>query len=91
MPEGGVLLAWQAANTSLWIRPNTDAEIIVTKLVGSGQDIDTIDDLGTRALLITDTHILQTPQRRLAAQSALLWYDDAYEYRLEAVLARGIA
>ncbi len=84
LPEGGVLLAWQTDDTSLWIRPNDDAEIIFTKLVGSGEDIEFVDDLGTQALLIDDSHIFQTPQRRLAARSVLLWYDDAFEYRLEA-------
>lgn len=87
MPEGGVLLAWRSDAASLWVRSNTDTEIIFAKLVGSGQDIETVDDLGTQALLITDTHILQTPQRRLSAKAVLLWQDDTYEYRLEADLA----
>lgn len=84
MPEGGVLLAWQEDTATLWIRPTTDADVILRKLLGSGESVETVDDLGTEALLITDAHLLQTPRRRLAAQQVLLWYDDDREYRLEA-------
>lgn len=86
MPEGGVLLAWKERDASLWIRADTHTEILFDKLVGSGQDIKAVDDLGQRALLVTNTHILQTPQRRLAARTVVLWNDGTHEYRLEAAL-----
>jgi hypothetical protein len=86
MPEGGVLLAWDEHAASLWIRADTDADIVFDKLVGSGQDIDAVDDLGRQALLVTKAHILETPQRRIAAEAVVLWVDGTHEYRLEADL-----
>ena len=86
MPEGGVLLAWQHDTATLWIRAATDTDIIVRKLLSSGESVESVDDLGTEALIITDVHLFQTPQRRLAARRVLLWYDDDREYRFEADL-----
>jgi len=89
MPEGGVLLAWSAVEATLWIRPrSTDSEALLTKIVSSGQKIELVDGLGTDALYIDGTHILQTPHRRSSAGSVLLWIDDDHEYRLEANMAR---
>lgn len=87
MPEGGVLLAWRDGTATLWVRAAADPAIIFRKLIGSSERIETVDDLGLEALIITGEHLLVTPQRRLAAQQVLLWYDDTHEYRLEADLA----
>lgn len=91
MPEGGVLLAWRDDTVTLWVRattePTTGPGIVLRKLIGAGADVESVDGLGTEALIITDAHLLQTPQRRLAAQRVLLWYDDDHEYRFEADLA----
>lgn len=87
MPEGGVLLAWRDDTATLWVRDATETEIIVRKLVGSGEDVESVDGVGTEALLITDVHLLETPRRRVAAQRVLLWYDADHEYRLEADMA----
>lgn len=88
MPEGGVLLGWEDGAATLWVRAATDTDVIIRKLVGSDEAVETVDGLGTEALILTGAHILQTPQRRLAADSVLLWHDDGREYRLEADLDR---
>lgn len=88
MPEGGVLLAWKDDTATLWIRAATDAEIVARKLIGSGENVESVDGLGAAALVITGDHLLQTPQRQLAAQQVLLWYDDNLEYRFEADIAQ---
>lgn len=84
MPEGGVLLAWRGDTATLWIRAATDTEIIFRKLLSTGESIETVNGLGTEALIITDPHLLQTPQRRLSARNVLLWHDNEREYRFEA-------
>lgn len=89
MPEGGVLLGWREDAVTLWIRTAIDTEAIFRKLVSSDEDVETVEGLGTEALIITDAHFLQTPQRLLAANTVLLWFDDEREYRLEADLTRG--
>ena len=42
--------------------------------------------LGDEAVLITGDHVLQTPQRQIAAGTVLLWISDDIEYRLESTL-----
>jgi hypothetical protein len=86
MPEGGVLLVWDAGQATLWVRNTGDSEMIVSKLIGSTEDVEPVDDLGAKALIIDGSHIVQTPGRRLAAGTVLLWYEDGREFRLEADL-----
>jgi hypothetical protein len=86
-PEGGVLLSWSAGDTTLWahtasVRP-TD---LLRKMLDLGDRVEPVAGLGDNALLISGEHILETPRRRLAAGSVLIWIDDGIEYRLESNL-----
>ena len=89
MPEGGVLLAWNEAAATLWVRPMADGDVLVRKLLIAESRVEPVDDLGREAVIIDDSHVLETPNRRLAAGTVLLWYDDRWEYRLEAELPHG--
>lgn len=83
-----MLLAWDGDAATLWVHNTADSEVIFRKLVSPGEDIEVVDGVGTAALIVTDIHIVQTPQRRLAARSVLLWYVDDRRYRLEADMTR---
>jgi hypothetical protein len=83
--EGGALLGWNRAATTLWIRPFTDEpDAYFDKLLDLNDTVAAVPDLGTAAVAITGDHVLTTPHRRLAADSVVLWIDDGLEYRLEA-------
>jgi len=84
-PEGGVLLAWRAGATTLWVRPGDDDIVVVKKLIGS-HGAKPIDDLGDYAVSIDGDHVLETPARRVAAGRVLWWLDDAQQWRLESEL-----
>jgi hypothetical protein len=83
MPEGGVLVVWPDA-TTLWLHDaDIEAGMLFDKLVQSGQSVQSVDDLGDQALVITGDHFLRTPHRTIAATTAVLWQSDDREYRLE--------
>ncbi len=88
-PEGGVILSWPEGSTTLWIRdPDFEPTIFVKKLVDAGEPAESIQGVGDEALLVEGSHILETPHRRLAANTVLLWVDGDKEYRLESDLDR---
>jgi hypothetical protein len=88
-PEGGVILAWPEGSTTLWIRdPDFEPAMFVKKLVDAGEPAESIAGVGDEALIVEGTHILETPHRRLAAGTVLLWVDGDNEYRLESDLDR---
>jgi hypothetical protein len=88
-PEGGVILFWPEGSTTLWIRdPDFEPEMFVKKLVDAGEPAESIAGVGDEALIVEGTHILETPHRRLAAGTVLLWVDGDKEYRLESDLER---
>lgn len=86
--EGGVVLAWEPGATSLWIRSDEPIRPDRAKRGVDAGAIEWIDDLGDGAVLVAGDHVLETPVRRVAASSALLWTDDGVEYRLESDLDR---
>jgi hypothetical protein len=86
-PEGGVLLVWARGSTTLWAHHgDIGAGVLYRKLVSAGEQVRPVEDLGDSALLITGSHFLVTPARRLAAGSVLLWSAGGLEYRLESDL-----
>ena len=88
-PEGGVILSWPEGSTTLWIRdPDFEPAMFVKKLVDAGEPAESIAGVGDEALIVEGTHILETPHRRLAAGTVLLWVDGDKEYRLESDLDR---
>ena len=88
-PEGGVLMGWTEGNTTLWVHPiDIDPELFLQKLVAVGENVEPVEGVGDAALYVEGTHILETPGRRLAARSVLLWVQDGVEYRLESDLSR---
>ena len=88
-PEGGVLMGWTEGNTTLWVHPiDIDPDLFLQKLVAVGENVEPVEGVGEAALYVEGTHILETPGRRLAARSVLLWVQDGVEYRLESDLSR---
>ena len=88
-PEGGVILVWPEGATTLWIRdPDFEPAMFVKKLVDAGEPAESIAGVGDEALIVEGTHVLETPHRRLAADTVLLWVDGDKEYRLESDLDR---
>jgi hypothetical protein len=86
-PEGGVLLAWDHGETTLWARAtDDDPHVLVEKLLDEYDTVESVDSLGEAAALIEAEHVLRTPHRRLAADTVVLWLDDGLEYRLESSL-----
>jgi hypothetical protein len=82
-PEGGALLAWQDG-TTLWLLPSDDvAGPLLDKLVGEGVSVTRLPDLGDGGAVVTGDHVLQTPHRRVAADTVVLWIDDGLQLRLE--------
>lgn len=85
-PEGGILLAWDGDDTTLWIRaPDevADAETAVIKRLDAEDRAERIAGVGDAALLIDGEHVLTTPARRVAADRVLWWVVDDVEHRLE--------
>jgi hypothetical protein len=88
-PEGGVLLAWRREGTSLWIRPTADPPgVMLQKLLDEHDTVERVTGLGDAAVSVGGPHVLATPHRRIAAESAVLWIDDGVEYRLESTARR---
>jgi hypothetical protein len=87
MPEGGVLLVWSDGATTLWIHGGSiPGDILLSKLIGDGQDAQKIDGLGDAALMVRGEHVLETPHRRVRAGTVVLWTIAGAEYRLESDL-----
>lgn len=83
-PEGGVLLAWDKASTTLWTLPTVDPPTVrLRKLLDDYDVVEPVEDLGDGAVSVHGDHVLMTPHRRIAASSVVLWIDAGYEYRLE--------
>ena len=88
--EGGVLMAWPSGRTTLWVHSNeTNGTGFVHKLLTFDDHATTVPGLGDAAVLVEGDHVLQTPQRRVAAGRTLLWVDKGLEYRLESDLPAG--
>jgi hypothetical protein len=86
-PEGGVLLGWDRGATSLWVRTTEDpAETRMRKLLNEYAVIKPVADLGAGAVSVAGDHVLNTPNRRVAAGSVILWIDEGIEFRLESDL-----
>lgn len=83
--EGGVIAVWSGAATTLWlVSLDAGGAMWFDKLVGSARQAAEVDGLGERAVAIGGEHVLQTPLRRVAATSTVLWLDGDVSYRLEA-------
>jgi hypothetical protein len=98
-PEGGVVLAWTDARTSLWIHDEPNGAAIYTKYAFAGTQVERVSGLGDAALWVGGLHVFQSPHRTVASDATLMWIEGRLEYRLEAdrsyddmfVLARSLA
>lgn len=87
MPEGGVLVGWPEGATTLWIHAvDPDAGTLLTKILSSDTGVTEVSGLGDVAVAIEGPHVLQTPHRRIAAGTVLIWADGPTELRLESDL-----
>ncbi len=88
-PEGGVVMGWAKGDTTLWVHGmSLEPGPFLDKLLAAGERVEPVEGVGEDALYVEGTHVLETPARRLAARSVLLWVEDGREYRLESDLAR---
>jgi hypothetical protein len=84
-----VLRAWERGATSLWVRPSDDPpEIMIHKLLDQFDTVERVAGLGDLAIYVGGDHVLETPHRRAAADSVVLWVDHGVEYRLESDAGR---
>jgi hypothetical protein len=83
-PEGGVVMAWPQADTTLWVQSTQmSAHDTVEKLLTVDDDFERVDGVGDDAAVIEGPHVLVTPLRRLAAGTVLIWVDGDEDLRLE--------
>lgn len=87
IPEGGVLVGWPDGETSLWISATGGGEQLVDKIVAAEADVIELANLGDGGVGVHGSHILQTPHRRVAADSVVIWTDGALTWRLEGTAA----
>jgi hypothetical protein len=83
IPEGGVVVGWQDGETSLWLTTAADGEGLVDKIVGAESAVTELPDLGDGGAAVRDSHVLRTPNRRVAADNVVIWVDDDLTWRLE--------
>ena len=69
IPEGGVLVGWPDGATSLWISATGGGEELVDKIVAAEADVTELPDLGDGGVGVRGSHVLQTPHRRVAADT----------------------
>jgi hypothetical protein len=84
-PEGGVIAAWNAGETTLWMVNNVDAAVWFEKVVTTADQVTELPELGEGGggVLISGEHLLGTPRRRIAADNTVLWTVGNIAYRLE--------
>ena len=58
-------------------------EELVDKIVAAEADVTELPDLGDGGAAVRGSHVLQTPHRRVAADSVVIWADDGLTWRLE--------
>jgi hypothetical protein len=85
-PEGGVILAWDGGETTLWVHEVVDPERGLRKLGTMSTRVEDVEGLGDAALSLDGAHVLATPDRRIAAANVVIWVDDGFEHRLESRL-----
>ncbi len=82
LPEGGVLVGWPTGET-LWVTVSDDGDDLVKKVAGGATDVTELRDLGDGGVAITGEHLLQTPHRRVRADTVVIWTDGELTFRLD--------
>ena len=84
LPEGGVLVGWPTGET-LWVTVSDDGDDLVKKVARGSTEVTELRDLGDGGVAITGEHLLQTPHRRVRADTVVIWTDGELTYRLDGV------
>jgi hypothetical protein len=82
LPEGGVLVGWPDGETSLWVTVSGDADLL-KKAVRGVNDVTEVAGLGDGGLAVSGPHLLQTPHRRVRADTVVIWTDGPLTLRLD--------
>ncbi len=82
LPEGGVLVSWPTGET-LWLTVTGDGGDLLKKVADGANDVIELRDLGDGGVAITGEHLLQTPHRRVRADSVVIWTDGGLTLRLD--------
>jgi hypothetical protein len=83
VPEGGVLIGWPDGGSSLWIVPTDGEDPVMKKALSPGNDVRSVAGLGDQAFAVAGEHVFQSPHRRVAADSVVVWEDGDLTFRLE--------
>lgn len=85
VPEGGAVATWSAGRTSLWILPVDIPDYwFIDKMTTSRDVVVELPELGDGGLAVRWAHLMETPHRLVAADSVVVWAEDALMFRLEA-------
>jgi hypothetical protein len=82
LPEGGVVVGWGDGETSLWVVPTGDDELL-KKVAGTGEVVAEVPALGEGGIVVRGPHLFQSPHRRVAADTVVVWTAGDLTYRLE--------
>jgi hypothetical protein len=83
LPEGGVVVGWGDGETSLWVLPTAGDDEYLKKVASTGEVVAEVPTLGDGGIVVRGPHLFQSPQRRVAADTVVLWTAGDLLFRLE--------
>lgn len=84
--DGGALAIWRNGETTLWVVPaDIDRSFPFSKVARSDQ-VTELPDLGDGGLVVDGEHVVETPSRRVGADTVVLWQSGDIVLRLESSL-----
>ena len=77
-----MLVSWPTGET-LWLTVTGDGGDLLKKVADGANDVIELRDLGNGGVAITGEHLLQTPHRRVRANSVVIWTYGGLTLRLD--------